>query len=54
MQVGKIYKGPSTKEETELDASIETKKKIIFIEAKLYSSISLKDNSKPYDQIAKK
>ena len=54
VQVGKIYKGPSTKEETELDASIETKKKIIFIEAKLYSSISLKDNSKPYDQIAKK
>ena len=54
VEVGKTYKGHSTKEETELDASIETKEKIIFIEAKLYSSISLKDNSKPYDQIAKK
>lgn len=54
VEVGKIYKGYSIKEETELDVSIETSKKIIFIEAKLYSSISLMDNSKPYDQIAKK
>ncbi len=54
IEIGKIYKGNSTKEETELDATIETSSKIIFIEAKLYSSISLKSDNKPYDQIAKK
>ena len=54
VEVGRNYKGPITGEETELDASIETSTKIIFIEAKLYESISLKDKSKPYDQIAKK
>lgn len=54
IEIGKTYKGLSIKEETELDASIETSNKLIFIEAKLYSSISLKDDSKPYDQIAKK
>lgn len=54
IEVGKNYKGHFTKEETELDASIETSNKIIFFEAKLYSSISLKDHSKEYDQIAKK
>ncbi|NLP59424.1 hypothetical protein [Lutibacter sp. B1] len=54
IEVGKIYKGNSIKEQTELDASIETSEKIIFIEAKLYSSISLKSDNKPYDQIAKK
>lgn len=54
IEVGKIYKGHFTKEETEVDGSIETSNKIIFFEAKLYSSISLKDDSKEYDQIAKK
>jgi hypothetical protein len=54
IEIGKIFKGHSTKEETELDATIETSNKIIFIEAKLYSSISLKSENKPYDQIAKK
>lgn len=56
VEIGKIYKGNSIKEETELDASIKTKNKLIFFEAKLYSSISLKDdtNNKPCDQIAKK
>ncbi|MFE3866477.1 hypothetical protein ACFX5E_00140 [Flavobacterium sp. LS2P90] len=54
IEVGKVYKGHSIKEETEVDASIETSNKIIFFEAKLYSSISLKDDSKEYDQIAKK
>ena len=54
IEIGKTYVGHSTKEVTEVDASIETAKKIIFFEAKLYSSISLKDNKKPYDQIAKK
>lgn len=56
VKVGKIYKGLSIKEETEVDASIETTNKIFFFEAKLYSSISLKSlkDNKPYDQIAKK
>jgi len=54
VNVGKTYKGHSINEETELDVSIETSKKIIFIEAKLYSSISLKDDKRPYDQIARK
>lgn len=54
IEVGKIYKGNSIKEQTELDASIETSKKIIFFEAKLYSSISLKSDNKPHDQIARK
>ncbi len=54
--IGKAYKGQITKEETEVDASIELPDKLIFIEAKLYSSISLADeaNGKPYDQIARK
>lgn len=56
VEIGKIYKGNSIDEETELDASIETSKKVIFIEAKLYSSISLKSikDKKPHDQIARK
>jgi hypothetical protein len=55
-EIGKVYKRHTVKEETELDVSIETTKKIIFFEAKLYSSISLADEGKkiPYDQIAKK
>lgn len=54
--IGKEYKGPTLKEGTEVDASIELPDKIIFFEAKLYSSISLKDESKnkPHDQIARK
>jgi len=58
--IGKKYSGISikedTKEDTEVDASIETPDKIIFFEAKLYSSISLADKSKniPHDQIARK
>jgi hypothetical protein len=53
IEIGKSYKGFKS-EETELDASIETSTKIIFIEAKLYSSISLKSENKPHDQIARK
>jgi hypothetical protein len=43
-------------DETEVDASIEGEGVLVFIEAKLYSSMSLKDKSKgkEYDQIAKK
>jgi hypothetical protein len=56
IEIGKVFKAISIEEQTELDASIETAKKVFFIEAKLYSSISLedKDKSKPYDQIVKK
>jgi len=52
--IGKKYgeKG----EETEVDASIEGKGLLVFIEAKLYSPMSLADkvNRKPHDQIARK
>lgn len=52
--VGKKYgeKG----EETEVDASIEGNGVLVFIEAKLYSPMSLADeaNRKPHDQIARK
>lgn len=54
--IGKEYTGTITKESTEVDASIELPDKLIFVEAKLYSSISLADtsNKKPHDQIARK
>jgi hypothetical protein len=55
--IGKKYHRTSVKEEkTEVDASIELPDKIIFFEAKLFSSISLADesNHKPHDQIARK
>lgn len=54
--VGKEYHGDSINEDTEVDASIEFPDKIIFFEAKLYSSISLVDESKnkTHDQIARK
>ena len=54
--VGKAYHGNSINEDTEVDASIELPDKIIFFEAKLYSSISLADESKNvlHDQIARK
>lgn len=53
IKIGEVYTGEITGQ-TELDATIETSSKIIFIEAKLYSSISLKSEKVPYDQIAKK
>lgn len=56
--VGKKYSVIVDKksEETEVDASVETPDKIIFFEAKLYSSISMADETKkkPHDQIARK
>lgn len=52
--IGKKYSGKTLNEETEVDASIETGSKVIFIEAKLYSSISLADKNKSHDQIARK
>lgn len=56
IDVGKIYTGLSFNENTEVDASIEIPDKILFLEAKLYSSISLVDGAKnkTHDQIARK
>lgn len=54
IHIGKNYKASTVAESTELDASIETDDKLIFIEAKLYSKISLPDKEKPHDQIARK
>ena len=54
IHIGKNYCLYAGEEETELDASIETADKLIFIEAKLYSAISLPDETTPYDQIIRK
>lgn len=52
--IGKRY--GEKKEETEVDASVEGDGVLVFIEAKLYSPMSLadEDNRKPHDQIARK
>jgi hypothetical protein len=54
--IGKQYTGQTTNESTEVDASIESPDKLIFVEAKLYSPLSLADKTKnkPHDQIARK
>lgn len=53
--IGKSYTGISTKESTEVDASIEAPGILVFIEAKLYSSVSpASPPEKPHDQIARK
>ena len=53
--VGKSYTGISTKESTEVDVSIEAPGILVFIEAKLYSSVSPASlPEKPHDQIARK
>ncbi|MBW2187840.1 MAG: hypothetical protein JRG71_16120 [Deltaproteobacteria bacterium] len=55
IHVGKRYDGPNINESTEVDASIEAPKVLIFIEAKLYSAVSPADPpQKPHDQIARK
>jgi len=55
IHIGKQYTGSTTHESTEVDASIELPGKLFFIEAKLYSSVSLAaPPDKPYDQIARK
>jgi len=55
IHVGKTYTGLSTKESTEVDASIEAPGILVFIEAKLYSSVSPAAlPEKPHDQIARK
>lgn len=52
--IGKTY--GDTKEKTEVDASIEGNGILVFVEAKLYSAMSLANeaNRKPHDQIARK
>ena len=52
--IGKEYAGATCGETTELDASIELPGKLIFIEAKLYSSMSVASDEKPHNQIARK
>ena len=55
IHVGKSYTGISTKESTEVDASIEAPGILVFVEAKLYSSVSpASPPEKPHDQIARK
>jgi hypothetical protein len=55
IHVGKQYTGATSKESTEVDASIEMPTKLIFFEAKLYSSMSMAaPPEKPHDQIARK
>lgn len=55
IHIGKSYTGISTKESTEVDASIEAPGILVFIEAKLYSSVSpASPPEKPHDQIARK
>lgn len=55
IHVGKSYTGASTKESTEVDASIEAPGILVFVEAKLYSAVSpASPPEKPHDQIARK
>lgn len=55
ISIGKQYTGSTSKEPTEVDASIELPDKLIFFEAKLYSSMSMASPpEKPHDQIARK
>ena len=54
IHIGKNYYASTVAEYSELDASIETDDKLIFVEAKLYSIIGLPDSEKPHDQILRK
>jgi len=62
IEIGKEYAAPTLiinnkkNEATEVDASIETDDKLLFFEAKLYSSMGLKNEEKnqPHNQIANK
>ena len=54
IHIGKNYFATNVEENSEIDASIETAEKLIFIEAKLYSKMSLPDDTTPYDQIIRK
>jgi len=54
IQIGKSY--GTGRETTEVDASIEGDRLLLFVEAKLYSPMSQADpiNNRPHDQIARK
>lgn len=55
VHVGKRYTGVSTKETTEVDASVEAPGVMVFFEAKLYPAVSAAaPPAKPHDQIARK
>lgn len=54
IHIGKNYDAVSVNESSEVDVSIETDSKLIFIEAKLYSKISMPDENRIHDQIARK
>lgn len=55
IHIGKQYTGLTSKEATEVDVSIELPGKLIFFEAKLYSTVSVASPpDKPHDQIARK
>lgn len=55
VHIGKQYTGLSSNETTEVDASIELPGKLVFFEAKLYSTVSMASPpEKPHDQIARK
>lgn len=55
IHIGKQYTGVSTKESTEVDASVEAPGVLVFFEAKLYSAVSpAAPPDKPHDQIARK
>lgn len=53
IHIGKNYSA-SINEKTEVDVSFESENKLVFIEAKLYSKISLPSDTSPYDQIIRK
>jgi hypothetical protein len=53
IHIGKNYSA-STNEATEVDVSFESENRLVFIEAKLYSKISLPSDTAPYDQIIRK
>jgi len=54
IEIGKTYTGSTTKESTEVDASIELPGVLVFFEAKLYSAMSMKTPKHEHDQIARK
>lgn len=55
IHVGKQYTGFTSKESTEVDASVELPNTLVFFEAKLYSTVSVAaPPEKPHDQIARK
>ena len=54
IEIGKTYTGSTTGEKTEVDASIESPGVLVFVEAKLYSPLSMKSVKHPHDQITRK